>query len=84
MSRKDKKGRKLNIGESQRADGRYFYSYRKDDKEQFLYSWTLVDTDPWPVGKRPDKSLRTKIAELKEREKSGVKKEKHLSIIYGK
>ena len=75
MSRRDKKGRKLNIGESQRADGRYYYSYRKDDKEQFLYSWTLVDTDSWPAGKRPDKSLRTKIAELKEREKSGVKKD---------
>lgn len=75
MSRRDKKGRKLNIGESQRADGRYFYSYRKDDKELFLYSWTLVDTDPWPVGKRPDKSLRTKIAELKNREESGIKKD---------
>ncbi len=75
MSRKDKKGRKLNIGESQRADGRYFYSYRKDDKEHFLYSWTLVDTDPWPAGKRPDKALRTKIAELKTQEESGIKKD---------
>ena len=75
MSRRDKKGRKLNIGESQRADGRYFYSYRKDHKVLILDSCTLVDTDPWPVGKRPDKSLRTKIAELKNREESGIKKD---------
>ena len=75
MSRRDKKGRKLNIGEAQRADGRYVYVFRKNKKETYLYSWTLLDTDPWPAGKRPDKSLRTKIAELKSREASGIKKD---------
>ena len=75
MSRKDKKGRKLNIGESQRADGRYVYSYTRDGTKKFLYSWTLVDTDIWPAAKPVDKSLRTKIAELKSREKSGIKKD---------
>lgn len=75
MSRKDRKGRKLNIGESQRADGRYVYAYTKDGKKQFLYSWTLVDTDPWPAGKWPDKSLRTKIAEFKKQEESGTRKD---------
>lgn len=57
--RKDKKGRLLKTGESQRADYRYVYKYRgKDGKDKFIYSWRLTDTDPIPKGKRFCRSLR--------------------------
>lgn len=57
--RKDKRGRLLKTGESQRKDGRYVYKYRgKDGKDKFIYSWRLTETDPIPKGKRYCKSLR--------------------------
>jgi Site-specific recombinase XerD len=63
--RKDKKGRVLQLGESQRNDGRYAYKYTDTfGKPQFVYSWKLVATDKVPKGKRSCLSLREKKAEI--------------------
>jgi len=61
--RRDNKGRILRPNEYQRSDGRYAYLYIKNGKKCFLYSWTLVETDKTPSGKKKDKALRTKIEE---------------------
>lgn len=57
--RRDKKGRLLWSGESQRKDGKYEYKYI-DAKgvRHSAYSWKLVDTDKVPTGKRCEMSLR--------------------------
>ena len=61
LKRRDKKGRILRNGESQRADGRYAYVYTDCfGKQKFLYSWKLESTDPLPAGCRPCQSLRVK------------------------
>jgi len=62
LKRRDKKGRILRNGESQRADGRYAYVYKDCfGKQKFLYSWKLEPTDPLPAGCRPCQSLREKV-----------------------
>ena len=59
--RRDKKGRILRNGESQRADGRYAFVYTDCfGKQKFLYSWKLEATDLLPAGKRPCEPLREK------------------------
>lgn len=59
--RKDKKGRVLNTGESQRSDGKYTYQYMNSRGERkSVYSWKLVPSDVTPTGKRKDLSLREK------------------------
>ena len=51
--RRDKKGRILRKGESQRTDGRYMYRYMDYSGEyQTVYSQRLVETDLHPKGKR--------------------------------
>lgn len=61
QKRRDKKGRILRNGESQRADGRYAYVYTDCfGKQKFLYSWKLEVTDSLPAGCRPCQSLREK------------------------
>lgn len=71
--RRDKKGRILRNGESQRADGRYAYVYvDKFGKQRFLYSWKLESTDKLPQGKRECISLRDKIKELQKDLSDGV------------
>lgn len=63
--RRDKKGRILRNGESQRADGRYAYVYTDcRGKQKFIYSWKLEPTDPLPTGRRKCVSLREKEKEL--------------------
>ncbi len=57
-TRKDRKRRKLRLGETVRADGRYQFKYHVNGKPKFLYSWKLEPTDPLPEGKRHCKSLR--------------------------
>ena len=57
--RRDKKNRVLHSGEIQLSNGRYRYKYVNfDGKENYVYSWRLVDTDPTPSGKRKGLSLR--------------------------
>lgn len=59
--RRDRKKRILRFGESQNADGRYRYTYTDiSGKRKDIYSWRLDVTDPYPVDKRPDLSLREK------------------------
>lgn len=63
--RRDKKGRILRNGESQRSDGRYAYVYTDHcGKQKFIYSWKLEATDPLPAGRRKCVSLREKEREL--------------------
>ena len=59
--RRDKKGRILRNGESQRADGRYAFVYTDCfGKQKFIYSWKLEPTDFLPAGRRTCQSLREK------------------------
>lgn len=63
--RKDKKGRPLRIGESQRKD--LSYEYRYTDllgKRHSVYSWRLLPSDKTPVGKKDTESLREKENEI--------------------
>lgn len=66
--RRDHKNRVLRPRESQQPDGRYRYTYYANGKQKSLYSWKLEPTDKVPVGKRPDLSLREKVAELQRQE----------------
>lgn len=72
-NKKDKKGRVLKQGEDQIKDGRYRYRYTDQyGKRHTIYSWKLITTDKIPVGKKPDKSLREKIAEINEDLYNGI------------
>lgn len=63
--RKDTRGRTLKSGESQRSDGRYQYQYTgMDKKRHIVYSWKLLPSDSTHNGKKGDKSLREKEAEI--------------------
>jgi integrase len=66
IKRRDNKNRLLRRGESQLEDGRYKYRYqdKKTGNRGEVYSWRLVETDETPQGKRRDKSLREKEAEI--------------------
>lgn len=57
--RKDKKGRILRTGESQRSDGRYVFKYvDANGNTRYKYANTLTTHDPTPAGKRPSPCLR--------------------------
>ena len=58
--RRDRKGRVLRTGESQRPDGRYQYKYTDPAtrKPRLVYSWKLEPTDRTPGGKKEGPSLR--------------------------
>lgn len=63
--RRDKKGRKLWIGESQRKDGKYEYKYQDAfGKRKTVYSWRLTEADSVPKGKRGDIPLREKERQI--------------------
>ena len=63
--RRDNKGRVLQMGESQQDDGRYVYRYMTPfGQRKAVYSWRLTATDPTPIGKRKEKSLREKIKDI--------------------
>lgn len=71
--RRDKKGRILHTGESQRKDGRYLYKYKDGrGEERWVYSWRLVPTDPLPKGKRACCSLREKEQEIWRDREDGI------------
>lgn len=77
LKRRDKKGRILRNGESQRADGRYAYVYTDCfGKQKFLYSWKLEPTDPLPAGCRSCQSLREKEKAIQRDVDDGI-------ILYG-
>lgn len=63
--RRDKKGRKLWTGESQRKDGKYEYKYQDAfGKRKTVYSWRLTEADSVPKGKRGDIPLREKERQI--------------------
>lgn len=65
VKRRDKKGRILRNGESQRKDGRYVFTYRDCfGKQKFIYSWKLEPTDKLPTGRKDCIALREKIREV--------------------
>ena len=64
MARRDSKHRILRTGESIRSNGKYQFKYHVNGKPHFVYSWRLEPTDPMPVGKVPDLSLREKEKQI--------------------
>lgn len=65
--RRDRKGRKLWTGESQRKDGMYEYKYQDaSGKRKTVYSWKLTPADVLPKGKRNDLSLREKEKQIQQ------------------
>lgn len=71
--RRDKKGRILRNGESQRADGRYVYSYTDlNGNPKCVYSWKLEATDSIPAGKRNCISLREKAKKIQRDIEDGI------------
>lgn len=73
QKRTDSKGRLLQTGETQRADGRYAYKYIDANGEpKFIYSWKLVSTDRVPKGKRDCISLRDRKKEIQKDLDDGI------------
>lgn len=63
--RKDNKGRALKDGEGQRKDGLYQYRYTDNCGERHtIYSWRLIESDPYPLGKKKTLSLREKEKDI--------------------
>ena len=73
MARKDRKGRVLKDGESQRKDGRcVFQSLSMEGKHKSVYSWTLNPSDRVSPGKKGGKSLREKEDDRAKMKSSGI------------
>ena len=71
--RKDKRGRVLKDGESQRPDGRYCFKYKSiSGKYAYVYAWRLTPTDTTPNGKREDLCLRDKEKQIYEDLQNGI------------
>ena len=71
--RKDKKGRILLEGESQRDDGRYMYRYTDlNGERQVYYSYKLVATDATPKGRKDTLSIREFKLEIDITSKDGL------------
>jgi len=63
--RRYQKGRVLNMGESQRPNGKYRFKYTdKNGKEKNITSWRLVKSDPIPYGTKPGPCLRDMEIEI--------------------
>ena len=68
QKRKDNKNRLLREGEYQRKDGRYMYCcVDKNGEKITVYSWRLVESDPYIAGRKKDISLREKEKELQKK-----------------
>ena len=71
--RRDKKGRILRTGESQRSDGRYVYVWTdQNHKQNFVYSWKLEPGDRIPPGKRDCLALREKERKIQKDRMDGI------------
>lgn len=65
LKRRDNKGRILLAGETQDNNGRFCYRYVDAlGQRKAVYSWRLTQADPTPAGRRTEKSLREKEAEI--------------------
>lgn len=73
VKRRDKKGRILRVGESQRKDGRYQFKFTDiDGKLKTVYSWRLDKNDPTPAGKKHELSLREKEKSIAHNQFHGI------------
>ena len=71
--RRDKKGRILRTGESQRSDGRYVYVWTdQNHKQNFVYSWKLEPGDRIPPGKRDCLALREQERKIQKDRMDGI------------
>ena len=71
--RRDNKGRILRKGESQEKNGRYVYKYSDlFGRRKTVRSWKLTETDPTPMGKRPELSLREQEKRIQAELSKGV------------
>lgn len=71
--RKDRKGRRLFTGESQRKDGKYEYKYTDvRGQRKTVYSWKLTNADIMPKGKKDDISLREKEKKIQKNLDMGI------------
>ena len=71
--RYDKKGRVLQNGEYQKADGRYEYRYTDSNGEKrSVYAWRLTESDKAPSGKNSKDYLRGLEAAIKRDLMDGV------------
>ena len=65
--RRDKRGRVLRHGESQRQDGRYVFRYQDlYGQTRCVYSWRLDKNDRIPSGKKMELSLREKEKQIEQ------------------
>ena len=72
-SRRDNKGRILNKGEYQRANGMYEYKYTEiDGTSRSVYSWRLNQTDKSPKGKHSEFCLRELIQQIEMDKQDGI------------
>ncbi len=72
-SRRDNKGRILNKGEYQRANGMYEYKYNEiDGTIKSVYSWKLTQTDKAPKGKQAELCLREMIQQIERDKQDGI------------
>lgn len=78
--RRDKKGRVLRNGESQRPDGRYSFTYYEGGKQRTFYSWKLEKRDCIPSGKRNCLSLREKEDLLRQDQFDGIHRDFQLTV----
>lgn len=78
--RKDKKGRLLRPGESQRKDGRYQFTRYVNGKRMVFYSWKLEARDRIPSGKHGCQSLREKEEQLTSDLRDGIRPGPGLSM----
>ncbi len=74
LKRKDKKGRILKTGESQRKDGRYIYKYTdpRTGIKKIVYSWKLDKYDKVPKGKKDCLSIREQKEIIENNIKKGI------------
>lgn len=81
VKRKDRKGRILRAGETQRKDGRYMYKYvGSDGKNKYVYSSRLTAGDPVLEGNKEELSLREKIAEIEKNKILGVNIDNKITV----
>lgn len=72
-SRRDNKGRVLNKGEYQRANGMYEYKYKElDGTSRSVYSWRLTQIDKAPKGKQSEFCLRELIQQIERDKQDGI------------
>lgn len=80
MKRTDSKGRTLQNGERQKADGRYEFRYSDSQGiRHSVYSWRLISSDKAPPGKKRGLALRELEREIQKDLLNGLSSE-HITL----